>query len=133
MASIVCSREAAMFIPSRETIVYHRLLGNPPVPQVTFVPLSEITRKAGRLEDLAKRVLSRLLSGLKELSLSFRSIDLEVECDPEVTPWEYVEIRVEVEAGQRVFKKVSGLLVDYSYAGMSGEEAAKVLLVLSRV
>ena len=125
--AIVVSKEPALFIQPKELVVYHRQ------HKTYFVALSEIVDKVGDLKEIVKTVLSNLLSRLQEFSISFRSIDLNVERDPEIASWRFVETKVELEAEEKVFDEISDLLTDYAYSGLSKEDATKVLLVLTRV
>lgn len=125
--AIVASEAPALYIPSKELVVYHRH------PETSFIPLSDVVNKMGDLKEIVKVVLSDLLTKLEELSIPFRPIDLSVEHDPEITSWKYAVVEVKLETEKEIFDSVSDLLTDYAYSNLLKEDASKVLLVITCV
>jgi len=126
MVAIVCSKAPALFVPPKEKIVYHR-------PHTTVVtPLSSLTNEIGELGEVVRSVLSRLLTRLLELSISFRSIDLNVEQDPEMD-WKYVVVKVKLEIDEKALHRHRDSLLKQSYSHLSAEDAKNVLLILESV
>jgi hypothetical protein len=125
--AVVVSRNPSLFLPQKGLIVSHRL------HKTRLVPLSEITRGAGNLAKPVTTVLSSLLSKLSDLSISFRSIRLSLERDPEIPSWKYVVIQVELEMDPKTFSKIEDELVEHAFSSLPKRDSTKVLLVLSHV
>jgi hypothetical protein len=125
--AVVVSRRPALYIPERELVVRHTS------HRTLLISLADIVRIRGDVKEAAKTVLSNLLTKLRDLSISFGSIDVALGQDEEVSSWRYAIVKVGIDLEQGKLNEMREELINHAFSGLSPSEATKVLLVLNRV
>ncbi len=95
--------------------------------------LADLVSRANGFEEIAKKIISRLLEKLTELSIPFKFVDLKIEQDPEIESWKYVVVKIKLDVRKELFSEVCDLLIMDVYSKVDSKDAVKVLLEFEHV